>query len=164
MIRHRLTALCPAFGASFVPFAGACAEAPAIHTQVPGYYRAAVGEIRNHRPLRRLRRPRRERAPNANKAEVQRLLSAAVHCRREGPDGGQPPTSSTRRQTHPRRHRRRQSLRPNPSGSSANILRAAGYTPEQIDIVLLTHLHADHVAGNLLGADGKPQFPNAEVR
>ena len=29
--------------------------------------------------------------------------------------------------------------------------------------MLLTHLHADHVAG-LLGADGKPQFPNAEVR
>jgi glyoxylase-like metal-dependent hydrolase (beta-lactamase superfamily II) len=30
-------------------------------------------------------------------------------------------------------------------------------------MVLLTHLHADHAAG-LLGADGKPLFPNAEVR
>jgi len=26
-------------------------------------------------------------------------------------------------------------------------LRAAGYTPEQVDEVLLTHLHADHVGG-----------------
>lgn len=41
-------------------------------------------------------------------------------------------------------------------------LRAAGYTPEQVDLVLLTHLHKDHVGGIL--ADGKPAFPNADVR
>lgn len=41
-------------------------------------------------------------------------------------------------------------------------LRAAGYTPEQVDLVLLTHLHKDHVGGIL--ADGKPAFPNAVVR
>jgi glyoxylase-like metal-dependent hydrolase (beta-lactamase superfamily II) len=44
----------------------------------------------------------------------------------------------------------------------ANI-RAAGYDPAQVDTVLLTHLHADHAYG-LLTADGKPAFPNAEVR
>ena len=41
-------------------------------------------------------------------------------------------------------------------------LRAAGYRPEQVDVVLLTHLHKDHVGGVL--ADGKPAFPNAVVR
>jgi glyoxylase-like metal-dependent hydrolase (beta-lactamase superfamily II) len=41
-------------------------------------------------------------------------------------------------------------------------LRAAGYTPAQVDVVLLTHLHKDHVGGVL--ADGKPAFPNAVVR
>jgi glyoxylase-like metal-dependent hydrolase (beta-lactamase superfamily II) len=41
-------------------------------------------------------------------------------------------------------------------------LRAAGYRPEQVDLVLLTHLHADHVAG-LRKADGKRRFPNATV-
>ena len=41
-------------------------------------------------------------------------------------------------------------------------LRAAGYAPEQVDLVLLTHLHKDHVGGIL--ADGKPAFPNAVVR
>jgi glyoxylase-like metal-dependent hydrolase (beta-lactamase superfamily II) len=41
-------------------------------------------------------------------------------------------------------------------------LRAAGYTPEQVDLVLLTHLHKDHVGGILM--DGKPAFPNAVVR
>ena len=43
----------------------------------------------------------------------------------------------------------------------ANI-RAAGYTPEQIDEIYVTHMHADHVGG--LMADGKPAFANAVVR
>jgi glyoxylase-like metal-dependent hydrolase (beta-lactamase superfamily II) len=41
-------------------------------------------------------------------------------------------------------------------------LRAAGYRPEQVDEVLLTHLHADHVGGVAPG--GKMAFPNAVVR
>ena len=41
-------------------------------------------------------------------------------------------------------------------------LRAAGYAPEQVDVVLLTHLHKDHVGGVLAG--GRPAFPNAVVR
>src|SRR5216684_8742857 len=32
-------------------------------------------------------------------------------------------------------------------GRLAGNLRSAGYTPEEIDIVLLTHLHSDHVGG-----------------
>lgn len=43
----------------------------------------------------------------------------------------------------------------------ANI-KAAGYAPEQIDSVLLTHLHPDHACG-LLTADGAMAFPNASV-
>ena len=41
-------------------------------------------------------------------------------------------------------------------------LRAAGYRPEQVDQVLLTHLHKDHVGGVIL--DGKMAFPNAVLR
>jgi glyoxylase-like metal-dependent hydrolase (beta-lactamase superfamily II) len=40
-------------------------------------------------------------------------------------------------------------------------LRAAGYTPEQVDDVLLTHMHPDHVGG--LIANGQRAFPNAVV-
>ena len=41
-------------------------------------------------------------------------------------------------------------------------LKAAGYTPEQVDEVYITHLHPDHVGG--LFVDGKMAFPNAVVR
>jgi glyoxylase-like metal-dependent hydrolase (beta-lactamase superfamily II) len=41
-------------------------------------------------------------------------------------------------------------------------LRAAGYKPEDVDTVLLTHMHGDHVCG-LVTADGKPVYPNATV-
>lgn len=47
-------------------------------------------------------------------------------------------------------------------GQVADNLRAAGYRPEQVDAVLITHLHGDHVAG-ILGADGAPLFPNATL-
>jgi glyoxylase-like metal-dependent hydrolase (beta-lactamase superfamily II) len=40
-------------------------------------------------------------------------------------------------------------------------LQAAGVSPDQIDTVLMTHLHPDHI-GALLGPDGKPRFAKAE--
>lgn len=47
-------------------------------------------------------------------------------------------------------------------GALQKNLAAAGFKPEDIDLVLLTHLHPDHVNG-LPTADGKVAFPNAEV-
>ena len=47
-------------------------------------------------------------------------------------------------------------------GNVVANLKAAGHQPEQVDAVLLTHLHADHVCG-LSTPDGKAVFPNATV-
>ena len=41
-------------------------------------------------------------------------------------------------------------------------LKAAGYQPEQIDEIYITHMHSDHVGG--LAANGQRAFPNAIVR
>src|SRR6267378_2182897 len=47
-------------------------------------------------------------------------------------------------------------------GRLETSLRSAGYTPEQVDLVLITHLNSDHVGG-LTTRDGKRVFSNAEV-
>ena len=47
-------------------------------------------------------------------------------------------------------------------GNLVNNLKAAGYQPEQVDEIYITHMHADHVGG-LIAAD-KLAFPNAIVR
>lgn len=46
----------------------------------------------------------------------------------------------------------------NAEGTTA-ALAAAGYTPAQVDIVVLTHMHGDHIGG-LMAGDG-PTFANA---
>ena len=48
-------------------------------------------------------------------------------------------------------------------GSFLNNLKARGVEPEDIDFVMCTHLHADHVGWNTKLVDGEwvPTFPNA---
>ncbi|NNP71819.1 hydrolase [Acinetobacter defluvii] len=46
-------------------------------------------------------------------------------------------------------------------GSVLKNLKAAGYQPEQVDTILLTHLHPDHVCG--VSKDGIANYPNATI-
>ena len=50
-----------------------------------------------------------------------------------------------------------------PWGELLNDFKAHGVQPEEIDMVVMTHLHRDHVGWNLLSQNGKyvPTFPNA---
>jgi glyoxylase-like metal-dependent hydrolase (beta-lactamase superfamily II) len=46
------------------------------------------------------------------------------------------------------------------AGKLPEIIALAGYKPEQIDVVVITHGHPDHIGG-LTDAGGKPSYPNA---
>jgi glyoxylase-like metal-dependent hydrolase (beta-lactamase superfamily II) len=48
------------------------------------------------------------------------------------------------------------------AGKLVANLKAAGYQPEQVDEIYITHFHGDHVGGLVSG--GKPAFPNATIR
>ena len=50
-----------------------------------------------------------------------------------------------------------------PPGQVVQNLKAAGYQPDQVDEIYLTHMHLDHVGG-LMAADQQRAFPNAIVR
>ncbi len=48
-------------------------------------------------------------------------------------------------------------------GQARLNMEAAGIDPKQVDIVVISHFHGDHIGG-LKNADGGPAFPNAEIK
>jgi glyoxylase-like metal-dependent hydrolase (beta-lactamase superfamily II) len=162
MIRRSITAIAFALGISFAPVSPVFAEAPPVSTQVPGYYRMALGELEITALYDGYIDLDTKILSNANPAEVQRLLTRMFLAGQKVQTavnaflinaGGKLILVDTGAA---------KAFGPT-LGFIGDNLKAAGYSPEQVDVVLLTHLHADHAAG-LLNAEGKPLFPNAEVR
>lgn len=48
-------------------------------------------------------------------------------------------------------------------GQARGNMEAAGIDPKQIDIIIISHFHGDHIGG-LKNADGSLAFPNAEIK
>ena len=139
----------------------AAADAPAQKTQVPGYYRLMVGSFEvtalydgaidldekllkgiQSRDVQRLlarqflKGPKVQTAVNAYLVNTgsKLVLVDAGAAKLFGPG----------------------------LGNIVDNLKAAGYRPEQVDVVLVTHLHGDHVNG-LVTPEGQRVFANAEV-
>lgn len=147
--------------AALLPMSPAHAAAPMVHAQVPGYYRLMVGSIEvtalfdgamqldkgllQHADEKTLNRALDRLFvgnPKMNTAVNAYLINTGKHLVLvdAGAAGLFGPTL----------------------GNLLQNMKAAGYQPEQVDRIIITHLHADHVGG-LNDAEGKPVFPQADV-
>lgn len=144
-----------------LPTCPAVAEAPKAATQVPGYYRLNVGQFEvtalhdgglqlNTSLLRTVTPPDLDRLL-ARMFVGNPVIQGTVNAYLVN-TGDHLVLIDTGAGTH---------FGPNLGRLVTNI-RAAGYEPDQVDMVLLTHLHADHMGG-LIDEDDEPVFPNAAI-
>lgn len=139
----------------------AAAEAPPQKTQVPGYYRLMLGNFEVTALYDGAIDLDEKLLKNIQKRDIQRLLARQFL---------QGPKVQTAVNAYLINTGSKLVLVDagaaklfGPSlGNIVDNLKAAGYAPEQVDTVLVTHLHGDHVNG-LITADGKRVFANAEV-
>lgn len=137
------------------------AAAPMVRTQAPGYYRLMVGDFEvTALSDGTVKLPMKDLLTNTTPAKVDKALKRAFLSHPvetsvnvylintgnklvlidSGAGGLFGPTL----------------------GNMLTNLKAAGYQPEQVDEVYITHMHPDHVGG--LMNNNAPTFPNAIVR
>ncbi|MDE2441247.1 MAG: MBL fold metallo-hydrolase [Betaproteobacteria bacterium] len=139
----------------------ASAEAPRQNTQVPGYYRLMVGQFEVTALYDGAIDLDEKLLKNINKRDIQHLLAREFL---KGPKV-QTAVNAYLINTGSRLilvDAGAAKLFGPGLGNIVDNLKAAGYTPEQVDTVLITHLHGDHVNG-LITPDGQRVFANAEV-
>jgi glyoxylase-like metal-dependent hydrolase (beta-lactamase superfamily II) len=139
----------------------AFAEAPQVKTQAPGYYRMMLGDFEvtvlfdgaiDLKPTELLTNVKKE---DVTKALTQRFQKEPV------------PTSVNAFLVNTGSKlvlvdTGTGALGGPTLGGIVNNLKAAGYQPEQVDEIYITHMHFDHVGGLMSG--DKLTFPNAVVR
>ncbi|NYH47251.1 MBL fold metallo-hydrolase [Xanthomonas arboricola] len=157
-----LRSLAPLLLAASATLAHAAAPA-STHAQVPGFYLQRIGTLRVTALFDGSVALTRQQLSNVAPAERDRLLAQGYVPE----DGKGLQTAVNAYLIQDGRHLSlvdtgtAQCLGPG-LGQVLSNLRAAGYDPAQVDDVLLTHAHPDHLCG-LLDAQGRPAFPNATV-
>ena len=156
LFRNRVIAV---FGA-LVLAAGAHAAAPQVKTQAPGFYRTMLGDFEVTALFDGvIELTPKELLTNTTHSQVAKLLERSF-------EADKVPTSvnsyliNTGEKLVLVDTGAADKFGPTLGKLQAN-LKAAGYQPEQVDMVLITHMHGDHVGG--LVVDGKLAFPNATV-
>ncbi|QXI24760.1 MBL fold metallo-hydrolase [Pseudomonas iranensis] len=147
--------------AVMLAMSGAMAQAPQMGTQAPGYFRLALGDYEvtalfdgyndlspkllqgmSQSQIRALLARRSIETPGVQTAFNAFLVNTGTQLILVDTGAGQCIGAT--------------------AGQLSANMQAAGYKPEQVDTVLLTHLHLDHVCG-LVDAQKKPLFANATV-
>ena len=153
--RFGLTSLC-----ALALAANANAAAPQVKTQAPGFYRMMLGDFEVTALFDGvLDLSPKELLTNTTQAQVEELLHRSF-------EGSKVPTSVNAYMINTGDKLvlidtgAGEKFGPGLSKLQSN-LKLAGYQPEQVDMVLVTHMHGDHVGGLFL--DGKRMFPNATV-
>lgn len=147
--------------AVMLAMSGAMAQAPQVGTQAPGYFRLAVGDYEvtalfdgyndlspkllqgmSQSQIRALLARRSIETPGVQTAFNAFLVNTGTQLILVDTGAGRCIGAT--------------------AGQLSANMQAAGYNPEQVDTILLTHLHLDHVCG-LVDAEKKPVFANATV-
>jgi glyoxylase-like metal-dependent hydrolase (beta-lactamase superfamily II) len=136
------------------------AEAPPVKTQVPGYYRQAVGNFEVTALYDGQITLDTKILHNASAAQMQKLMAAAFRAN-PAPTAVIAYLVNTGDKLVLVDAGAAKLFGPTLGNVLAN-LKASGYEPSAVDAVLITHLHGDHVGG-LMGPDGQPAFPKATV-
>ncbi|WP_212625426.1 MBL fold metallo-hydrolase [Pseudomonas sp. PP3] len=132
-----------------------------VEQQVPGYFRLAVGEYE----ITALFDGYNDLSPDLLKGLSQQKIRALLA--RNAINGDKIPTTFNAFLVNTGTHlvlidSGAGQCVPETAGQLVSNITAAGYQPDQIDTILLTHLHLDHVCG-LVDSQGKALFENATV-
>ena len=161
---NRLSRLLPSLTLSLLTLGTlptmAHAEALQVRTQVPGYQRHMVGQFEVTALYDGRIQLDSKLLKNATSKEISQLLTRSFRAS-PTPTAVSAFLVNTGKQLVLVDAGAAQLFGPSLGQVHAN-LKAAGYQPEQVDAVLLTHLHGDHVGG-LLTPDGQMAFPKATV-
>ncbi len=148
------TSVCPSLSEAAAP--------AAVKTQVPGYYRMAVGDFEVTALYDGYLDLDTTIFKNATPAEIQKLMARSFVNKKGAQTAVNAYLINTGSNLVLIDTGSAKCFGPT-LGALGENLKAAGYDAAQVDTVVLTHLHPDHACG-LIGADGKLAFSNATVR
>ena len=137
------------------------AEAPKVQTQVPGYYRMMLGQFEITALYDGAIELDTKLLHNTTPMELNKLLSRMFVGNPKMQTAVNAYLVNTGKNLVLVDTGAAKLLGPN-LGFILQNMRAAGYDSAQVDTVIITHMHRDHIGG-LADADGKPLFPKARI-
>lgn len=134
------------------------------HPLAPGWHRFTIGEVTVTQILDGIRAgegPHPTFGEDREAGEVEALMAANLLPERQFVNFFQPTILQIGEEVILVDTGFGEAGRENGQGLLVQRMQAAGFSPQDVTIVLLTHYHGDHING--LMNEGSPTFPNAEV-